>query len=64
MAKITKPLNPKTKREGEVAIGEYGRLPAVVVDSDTEAVPEAELQGAGLVLPDISPVDEIHSHSI
>lgn len=64
MAKITKPLKPKTEGEGEVAIGENGRSAAVVVDGDTEAVPEAELEGAGLVLPEISPIDEIESHRI
>lgn len=62
MAKITKPLKPKTEGEGEVAIGEYGRFQAMVVDNNTEAIPEAELQGASLVLPEISPVKEIHSH--
>lgn len=64
MAQITKPLNPKTEREGEVPIGENSGFAAVVVDGNTEAIPEAELQGASLILPEISPVDKIHSHSI
>lgn len=64
MAKITKPLKPKTKGEGEVAIREYSRFTSMIIDSDTEAVPEAELERAGLVLPEISPVDEIESHEI
>lgn len=62
---ITKSAEPPLKGGGDVTVGIGGgdeRVAAapMAVDGDSEAVPELQLQGLSLALPNITAIETVH----